>query len=358
MISNKIVVLFTMSLWDEPRRGRHHFAKALSENNLVIWVNRCYFPNESLDARGGIEFINDNLIVLHTGLSYVSKSVDEYLNINNRVRLKLLKPLIQKYGKPDILWSYDYKSINVVKYFGNKVTSLYFCNDFFGEKVFWYYEKSLAKKVNHVICTDPRLSDRFRPINSSCYFVPHGLWPLSNRPPFSKKKKPRTVGYIGTLNGTVDIDFIEKILDETACEVILAGPIVECDDQKRVRFEALLKKEKVSYFGVVEQDRINELLSSIDVCLLPYIKSFNGFALKFFDYLNNAKPIIATEYDFVWPQKFEGFVRVYTDQLNLEGFVDIVYQNWNKCQYDDAIELANCSTWKDRIAEVSECIGI
>lgn len=358
MISNKKIVLFTMSLWDEPRRGRHHFARALSENNLVIWVNRRLFPNESLDTRVGPEYINENLIVLHTGVSYFSQSMDEYFNINNRVRLQLLKALLKKFGKPDILWAYDYKSINIVKYFGKKVTSLYFCNDFFGEKVFWYYEKRLAKAVNHVICTDPRLTERFRPINNSSYFVPHGLWPLSNRPPLSKKKKPHTVGYVGTLNGTVDIDFLERILDETAYEIILAGPIVECDDLKRKRFEKLLKREKVHYFGVVEQDEINTVLSSVDVCLLPYISSFNGSALKFFDYINNAKPILATEYDFVWPQAFKRFVQIYTEESNLEDFVDMTYQTWNREQFDAAIMLADRSTWRDRIVEVSMHIGI
>lgn len=358
MISNKKIVLFTMSLWDEPRRGRHHFARALSENNLVIWVNRRRFPNETLNSRVGPEFINENLIILHTGISYFSQSMDEYFNINNRIRLRLLKTLLEQFGKPDILWTYDYKSINVVKYFGNKLISLYFCNDFFGEKVYWYYEKRLAKVVDHVICTDPRLTERFRQINDSSFFVPHGLWPLADRPLFSKKKTPHKLGYVGTINGTVDIDFLERILDETSYEIILAGPIVECDDLKKERFEKLFKREKVRYLGVVKQDEINTVLSSVDLCLLPYVKSVNGSALKFFDYINNGKPILATKYDYVWPQEFKRFVCIYNEESNLEDFVGMVYQNWNREQYDDAIALAERSTWRDRIVEVSRCIGI
>lgn len=347
-----------MSLWNEPRRGRHHFARALSDNNLVIWVNRQYFKNESFDIKVGPEYINKNLIVLHTSVSFFSQRIDEYLNISNRVRLKLLNGLLRQFGKPDILWAYDYKSINIIRYFRNDVVSLYFCNDFFGEKAYWLYERRLAKTVSHVICTDPRLAERFKPINSSSLFVPHGLWPLSNRPPFSKKKKPHTLGYVGTLNGTVDIEFIEKILDETTCELVLAGPIVECDDSKREGFEKLLKRDRVRYFGVVEQSEINTVLSFVDVCLLPYIKPFNGFALKFFDYLNNAKPILATDYDFVWPQDFKRFVNIYTEQLNLGEFVDLIYQSWDKDHFDDAINLADRSTWRDRIVEISRYLGI
>jgi len=357
MISNKKIVLFTMSLWNEPRRGRHHFAKALSEDNLVIWVNRQLFPNESGDIRVGPEYINQNLIILHTGASIFSQRIDEYLNINNRTRLKHLIKFLGKHGEPDILWAYDYKSINVVKYY-KRALSLYYCNDFFGEKVFWYYEKQLARAVNHVICTDPRLAEQFKPINKSSHFISHGLWPHLNRRQFCKKKLPRSLGYVGTLNGTVDIDFFERILNETDFEIYIAGPIVECDDLKKIRFENLLKKNRVFYFGIVGQDEINMVLSSVDVCLLPYIKSFNGFALKFFDYINNAKPIIATKYDFIWPENYEEFVHIYSDGINLKEFIFTVYENWNIEKYELQIKLAENSTWKDRAAEVSRCIGL
>jgi hypothetical protein len=212
--------------------------------------------------------------------------------------------------------------------------------------------------VNLVICTDPRLAEKFKSINSNSYFVPHGLWPHLNRPPFTKKQKPHTLGYVGTLNGTVDIEFLERVLDETPYELVLAGPIVECDNLKRKKFENLLKRKKVRYFGVVEQIEINKVLSYVDICLLPYVESFDGFALKFFDYLNNAKPIIATKYDFVWPQDFKRFVQIYTEQLNLEDFVNMTYENWDKEQFDNAINIAVRSTWRDRIVEVSQHLGV
>lgn len=350
--------MLTMSLWKEPRRGRHHYAKALSEDNLVIWVNRRYWPNESFDVKDGPEVINDNLIILHTGISFISPSLDEYINFNNYIRLNYINKLLSKIGKPDIIWIYDYKGIGVLKKFDKNIISLYFCNDFFGEKAFWIHERSLAKAVNHVICTDPRLAERFKPINHSSHFVPHGLWPIFARPPFSKLKNPRTLGYVGTLNGTVDVEFLERILIETPYELVLAGPIVECDDLKRERFEKLLKRDKVRYFGVVEQGEINTVLSFVDVCLLPYIKPFNGFALKFFDYLNNAKPILATDYDFVWPQEFKRFVKIYSEQLNLGSFVNMTYQSWNNEHFDDAINLADRSSWRDRIIEISHHLGI
>ena len=88
-----------MSLWDEPNRGRHHFANQLSTNNNVIWVNRKLDRTDNPNNFIGLEKINSNFSVLHTGKSwlpnFLPRRVDELVNLNNHFRLKILNTFLK-----------------------------------------------------------------------------------------------------------------------------------------------------------------------------------------------------------------------------------------------------------------------
>ena len=164
-----------MSLWDEPNRGRHHLANQLSTKNNVIWVNRKLDRTDKPNNFIGLEKINSNLSILHTGKSwfpdYIPRKIDELVNLNNHLRLKILDTFLKQISfKPDLIWIYDYKAINIAKSYNDKAKILYFCNDFYGKPAF-KYEIKLLKLVDCVFSTDQRLQVIFNKYNSNNSFI-------------------------------------------------------------------------------------------------------------------------------------------------------------------------------------------
>jgi len=343
-----------MSFWNEPFRGRHHYANALSRDNTVIWINKCEYNTVNQSSKIGLEYINKQLIVLHTGKTFISNRIDEYTNFNNIYRLFLIKKYLLKKFKPDIIWIYDYKSTNIAKFFKKDTKILYFCNDNFGKKVYYYYEKKLSKLVQFIFCTDPKLVSKFKLINSNTYFIPHGIW-INYQHSYSyiKKFTPKIVGYVGTFNDTLDINFFNSILENTNFDLYLAGPIFDCDEKKSLLFQNLFKQNRVKYFGILSNHlEINNFIQNFDFCILPYLSNFDGFSLKFFDYLYSGKIIVATEYNFIWPDEFKIYVNIYKNGLNLQNYLDSIYNKWNIINFNNQKSIANDSSWYNRINDI------
>jgi len=352
--------MVTMSLWNEPHRGRHHYAAALSKKHQVLWVNRRLYGGESGPTDGEVESVSESLHVLHTGRSLLSPRIDERLNWNNRRRFSWLLRVLQALGDPDMIWIYDYKAIQFACWFKGKATTLYFCNDCFGEYAYKHYEVKLAKIVDYVFATAPGLRDRLLPYNSRSFFLPHGVWLPDHAPVFTKKIKPEVVGYVGVLREVVDIAYLEKIVEETDLKLVLAGPITECSSSFRKKLEILFRNPKVDYLGDLSPGEQKKVIAQLDICLLPYVCNAllsHGFSIKYFDYLAVAKPIVATPY-FSWPSPFGEFVDVYDGRSDLREFFAVVYSNWDLSRFTRAVELAGASTWDHRVRTVGEMINM
>ena len=349
-----------MSLWDEPSRGRHHLANQLSKNNKVIWVNRKLDRTDDNNAFIGLQKISSSLSVLHTGSSifpnFIPRRIDEWLNINNYLRLKiLLKVINDENFSPDIIWIYDYKALNVAKFFQNKCTTLYFCNDFYGDYAY-SYEKKLVKSTDFVFSTDPRLKKRFQDFNIASYFIPHGSWQVTIQPNFTKKDIPETIGYVGTINDTLDTDFFELILKKTNLKIIIVGPYAECNDKRRFFFRNYFKNKRVEYLGNLEKESRELIIKDLDICMLPYHSEVNGFALKFFDYLSFGKPILSTKYNFPWPSNYKKFISFFDNEFDIKEFIFNLYKSWNLNKFNEAISLSNKSRWSDRVFDITEIL--
>lgn len=358
----KVIVFVTMSLWDEPHRGRHHYANLLSDRNTVIWINRHLRPGEQ-DVRPGIQHIKNGLYVLHAGKPLLPTRLDNRLNINNRFRLRLLRRELARLNikSPDVVWCYDHKGAPFVRAYGGRAVCLYFCNDWFGNWTSYpRHEKTLASIVDHVFAVSPKLCARFEPLNRNTHFVPHGLWLPDATPVYSKKPRPETVGYVGTLNNTVDTDLLEKIINETECDLLLAGPIVEASPPKRAAFQRLINHPRVKYLGDLGKREADHARSLVDVLLLPYVKNIvreYGFPIKYFEYLGAGKPILSTDY-MTWPDPFCDTMHVFREQDDLRTCIAQAYQRWNEDCFNNAMALARKSTWECRVATISELIGV
>ncbi len=364
----KVIIFVTMSLWDEPHRGRHHYANLLSQHHTIVWINRNLMPGEN-EVKPGIQHIKDGLYVLHTGKPFLSKRLDDRLNLNNWHRLKLLQRELKLLGmgSPNVVWCYDFKGLPFVEEYKNQATSIYFCNDWFGEWTsrfgkwaFPMHEKRIASTADYVITISPKLCLRFTPFNKNVFFVPHGLWLPDKPTAFGKKRRPEIAGYIGTLNDTIDINFLWKIVEATDLNLLLAGPIIEASPPQIEAFHRLIGYRRVQYLGNLGRSDSDDARSQCDVLLLPYSNSRvreYGFPIKYFEYLGSGKPIISTDY-MEWPAPFRGTVNLYRNEDDLQSLVSQVYRQWNDDTFRSAVELAGNSTWGHRVETISELIGV
>lgn len=363
MVRERFILMPTMSLWDEPARGRHHFARLLTEKHRVLWVNRPLSWRERGRPRVGLEQVSERLMVLHTGRCTMPDRVDRRLNLNNRRRLHHVRRVLTRLGEPDVVWTYDYRAEPFRAAFGDRTATLYFCNDYFGEDAFARYEVPLARRVDHVFGTAPKLVERFRSEGvpgTKLTFLPHGSWPPVASPRFAKKGRAVTAGYVGTLRDSLDVDFLGRIVEETDLVLLLGGPVIECSEATRRKFEALFQHEHVRYFGTLDRAGAEALIQESDVCLLPYtvdVKSEHRFAIKYFEYLTMGKPMLATPY-FEWPDEFGAFVSVFDGSTGLADFATEVYGHWNEARFDAAIAFARENTWRRRVERIGTAMGL
>ncbi len=308
----------------------------------------------------GLERVSENLTVLHTGRSVLPTWLDRKLDLNNRLNLRTLRRHLPSLGDPDILWIYDYKALPFIRLFKGRATALYFSNDYFGKYAYNQYECKLAANVDYVFATAPKLLERLQNLNPNCMFLPHGFWPPITPASFEKKERPSLVGYVGTLRNVIDTTFLWKILSESDMQLILAGPIIECSEDKQAEFSELFQHERVKYLGNLERIEMERVISDLDICLLPYIRSFktqHNFVIKYFEYLAMGKPMVATDY-FDWPEPYDAFVSIDHGHQNLGQFLNAVYSEWDADHFSYALKLAQDCTWQQRVQQISHTIGI
>lgn len=358
---DKLIVFVTMSMWDEPHRGRHHFANALADHNTVVWIDRPFYWKDK-SARVGLEHIERGLHVLHPGRTPLPYRLDHKLNWGNRSRLKLLIRTLKSAGfdrQPDIIWIYDYKAANFARHFRGRCIRIYFCNDYFGEYAYEKYEPGLCAEVDHVFCTSPALRDRLVGFNPNCTFLPHGVWLPAAPVEYRRKPHPENIGYVGTLRQDLDLVFLNRVLDETDLRLVMAGPVTECLPEQKRGYEQLLAHPRVDYLGNLKQDQIPAALADIDICTVPYKLDQRQFMfpLKLFDYLAAGKPVAATPY-FDWPGPYDKFVSVWQPGQDLRMFFEEVYERWDQSAHRAALALAADSTWARRTEQVAEVLGL
>ena len=346
-----------MSLWDEPHRGRHHYAKLLSKTHTVIWVNR-NLKNGENDINKALEHIQDGLYVLHTGHPLIHPRLDARINLNTRFRLQLLRKELQKINgnEPDLIWIYDFRAKGFARHFKSHAKSIYFCNDYFGETAYKKFERKLARYVDNVFCTAPKLAQRFQDINQKTVFLPHGTDIPEIKPRIKSDSIPVKIGYVGTLREQIDVDYLARIVNSTNFKLILSGPIINCSPQRRKDIDSLIQHSQVEYRGDLRRSDAFATINELDICLLPYEKTFktqHNFVIKYFEYLVLGKPIVATKY-FDWPEPYDKYVTVLNESEITDEYFRKVYDAWTVEKSNEAISFAKKNTWKHRIDKISE----
>lgn len=223
------VLVISNEEWDGPRYSKHRYAIALSAYRRVYFIDpaKPWRPShlfkwritERTTAEGVTILSYHNAIPLFGGL---------FGSTNDRViTLRLRRHFRGRGLQAPLFWSFDPSRLLRPGQLG-AVRSVYHCAD---DHTFrWKEEQVLAAHCDHVFCIARDLMPRFRPLNPSVHFAPHGIAPAdtvadgSTMPP--APLKPGYGLYIGNINDRHDFALWDRLFSaEPDVQFLVVGPV-------------------------------------------------------------------------------------------------------------------------------------
>jgi hypothetical protein len=213
---NAPILFISNEAWNGPRYSKHRYALALRAYRDVYFIDPppqwkpAHFLRTSIVSRRAPEKITvlsyHNAIPLFGG--YLS-------GINDRIVSRRLRKYLSKKGKTSpLIWTFDPRRLTRPADLSPCMT-IYHCADDYGLR--WRSERQLAERCDHVFCVAHDLMPRFRALNKSVHFAPHGLSDedlLPSSPaPSELPARPGYGLYIGNINDRHDFELYEELFN-------------------------------------------------------------------------------------------------------------------------------------------------
>ena len=155
-------------------------------------------------------------------------------------------------------------------------------------------DRALMRESDLVLGVSPLLVEDARSLGTEAAWIPNGVdlahfasAPL--RPRDRRSGRPR-VGFVGGLSWRVDVELLDLVaVTHPEWDVVLHGPLAP-----GVRLPA---RPNLHAHGPVDYDDLPEVMSRLDVGLVPYVDDpFNraSYPLKVFEYLAVGTPVVST----------------------------------------------------------------
>ncbi len=162
-------------------------------------------------------------------------------------------------------------------------------------------ERRIAADASFVIAANPLVAETWRSRGRDSVLIPFGV-DLEAYNTVDRAPAPADVhlpgpivGVIGQINHRTDLRLLEAIV-ERGRSLLLVGPRDPAFEPQR--FDALLRRDNVSWVGPKPFGSLPGYLRMIDVGLVPYVDSaFNrgSFPLKTLEYLASGRGVVATD---------------------------------------------------------------
>ena len=157
--------------------------------------------------------------------------------------------------------------------------------------------------------------------------------------------------YIGTISEWFDFENTLKVLDEyPKLKIILYGPkrLPEIPTHDRLIFRGPTPHENIlaimkKSMGLIMPFKVNDLIESVN-------------PVKLYEYIYSGKPVLATRYGETLP--FEKYINLYSSLEEYKHFVNGCLNNTHKISAKEMKEFAIQNTWKNRVCQIKETIGI
>jgi len=315
------IVCLAPGFWDESWLDVHRYMRLLAENNRVLVVERpitpvsFLTPGQRKHALPQLRYAISrqirqpyrNLFIVAPPLVLPIRYEDPILYINQFIRLKWLKSLLQRlaFNNP-ILWTYDPDSAPLVGQLDEQF-SLYMVTDDYATNPLSLnraqqvrkWDNQLAKRVDLVITSESGLAQNKLSYNPNTVYVPHGVeYDIFSRTLYQDLPiltdiadlEAPIIGFVGRVNQRIDISLIEAITAHWT--LLLVGEIGE--DAVASTITKIPNVISVGHRSVTD---LPSYLKAMSACIIPYVLTIHTqhmHPLKALEYLAAGRPVIST----------------------------------------------------------------
>ncbi len=167
-----------------------------------------------------------------------------------------------------------------------------------------------------------------------------------------KNTQRPVVGYVGSIDFRLNYDLIAHLAGSLPhCDFRFVGRIQEVEAYHRLQ-----QFENVTFLGAQQPDRLPELLSQMDVAIIPFGKNEftrNIYPLKINEYLAAGLPVVTTHF-----ADLSDFKQVVTIADSNEEFVHAINQAMtpDASRQKTAVDMAKANDWSARADQFENAI--
>lgn len=343
--TRKLLVITTVTNWDEPPRIRHEVAFQMARFYNVLFV-QMYCQR---GKRRGIYQYSDNILVLRIGLCFpgmfrLLMKFPALMKIYNASIKNALNRLVRKYGdNKSILMNFQF---NAPELYDRSVFNkcFYFCNeDFVNQNLNASpREKDISAKMqaqvisnsDAIFTVSKPLQDKLATYGAKNVHVIHSAhnFDLDYSRKYINNGASGTISvcYMGFLNQYVNIDWLQAIAEQDDMHLTIVGPVA---------YDWLLDKLRsfpnFTHIQALTGLPLQEELLKHDVLVMPYASPVDNevtsVPAKLYQYLAVGRPVVSS----VMPN-LKAFPDKTVYQADTEiDFVDLIRQ----AATEDKVEL-------------------
>ncbi len=291
-------------------------------------------------------------------------------NLNRYLSLFIIKTMLRSLEFYNIvLWLYHPFDYPLIKWFKNKVLSIFDWAEDWAEYFTEYSSKKRAatgrleehiiKDADIVFLVSAKMLRKAKLLNENSHYMLDGtVYELfqgnSDCPPedLENIRKP-LIGYVGTIGHRVDMGLLQHICKNlTFCSLILIGNVLIAPSDI-----AVLKSYKNIYFlGGKDYNDLGSYMQHFDVSILPYKPELtSSFPTKLLDYFAAGKPVVST--NLIEIQRFKDIVCIANSN---DEFIDHIRKALSENSVDlktRRISVAENNSWAHRAEEIMGLIN-
>ena len=243
-----------------------------------------------------------------------------------------------------------------------ETSTIYYCYDEISEAEWMKthglrIEKEYLTKVDYLITTSKSLLQKKTHIftGKKSFLIQNGVdFKLFNKAHLQGSKNNGVIGYVGSLDNRLDYDLLENLIKAyPEFRFLFIGRI----NSKKI--EKLRKLENTQFTGSVAYEEIPDILASISVGIIPFIKNdftSNIYPMKINEYLAAGKPVVTT--DFADLSEFGDTIKICSNHKSfIDSFSGIYYEElFSPELIQQRIKIASENSWLNKSQRLCEII--
>lgn len=385
-LKNKNIAINTITRWDtEPYRARHYIANELRKHNKVLFIER---PIHPLDLMRGklkdfltkrIRKIDDNFFIYRPYSIFPAIFINRLCLLANAINQILIalqiKKVLNKLNMNEnvILWNFDYKASETLKYVNNKVSLHYYYDEQnpTNNPIVAKVEKQTAENADMVFCVSYLLRQKMSKLNRNTFLSYLGVdtkhKELKDKflvdkatAEMSKIKRP-IIGYAGVISDRLDFEILDSIIKHNKdWNFVFIGLVGDINNFKEGFQKFIASHENVYYLGNKKQNEFMYYVDHFDVALVPFNINHPNVKMmtavnKMFQYLLCGCPFVVT--------KCEGLIELpenfYYSAETCEEYtkaIEAALKNDTPILKKQRTEFGLKCSWENRVKDISNVI--